>query len=381
MTKLLGFALYGLSITSVIAQVPLYGQCGGQGYTGSTTCSSGTCTYSNPYYSQCIPGSGVSSSASSTKTTKTSTVSTTKTTKTTATTTTKQVSTTRTTTTTVSPPKTTTAPGGGGGISTSGVVGFATLGSGCSGGAGGPTVTVSTASALQAALSDDSPRIVYFNGALSNAGNITVGSNKRQVPASGSGLITPTLIGVGSTAWLDKSSLSIRHGTKNVIVRNIKFTLCTGGDNDCITIKDPGTSNIWVDHCDFSGDINANKDVYDGLIDVTREATYVTISYNYFHNHHKALLFGSSDSATEDAAIKINVRDGSQNLIEKNVFRNINKDVRSDGGYCVLVDNDLGGGSAVCDAGTFSSPPYSYTADSTATILSSLIDNAGVGKI
>ncbi|PVF92426.1 hypothetical protein CPB86DRAFT_819649 [Serendipita vermifera] len=33
----------------------LYGQCGGQGYTGPTTCASGTCKYSSQYYSQCLP--------------------------------------------------------------------------------------------------------------------------------------------------------------------------------------------------------------------------------------------------------------------------------------------------------------------------------------
>ncbi|KAL7892666.1 glycoside hydrolase superfamily [Trichoderma sp. SZMC 28014] len=33
----------------------LYGQCGGTGWSGATCCSSGTCTYSNPYYSQCVP--------------------------------------------------------------------------------------------------------------------------------------------------------------------------------------------------------------------------------------------------------------------------------------------------------------------------------------
>ncbi|KAF3914496.1 hypothetical protein AA313_de0206322 [Arthrobotrys entomopaga] len=32
----------------------LYGQCGGIGWTGGTCCSQGTCTYSNPYYSQCL---------------------------------------------------------------------------------------------------------------------------------------------------------------------------------------------------------------------------------------------------------------------------------------------------------------------------------------
>ncbi|KAG8701147.1 hypothetical protein FRC08_004255, partial [Ceratobasidium sp. 394] len=32
-----------------------YGQCGGQGWTGPTVCATGwTCTYSNPYYSQCL---------------------------------------------------------------------------------------------------------------------------------------------------------------------------------------------------------------------------------------------------------------------------------------------------------------------------------------
>jgi len=32
----------------------LYGQCGGSGYTGPKCCSSGTCKYSNDWYSQCL---------------------------------------------------------------------------------------------------------------------------------------------------------------------------------------------------------------------------------------------------------------------------------------------------------------------------------------
>ncbi|KFZ12667.1 hypothetical protein V502_06982 [Pseudogymnoascus sp. VKM F-4520 (FW-2644)] len=32
----------------------LYGQCGGQGFTGATCCSSGTCKVSNQWYSQCL---------------------------------------------------------------------------------------------------------------------------------------------------------------------------------------------------------------------------------------------------------------------------------------------------------------------------------------
>ncbi|KAL9108088.1 MAG: hypothetical protein Q9227_007063 [Pyrenula ochraceoflavens] len=60
---------------SVLAQQTAYGQCGGTGWTGSTTCISGVI---NPYYSQCLPGSAstTSSKASSTSSRATTTSST-----------------------------------------------------------------------------------------------------------------------------------------------------------------------------------------------------------------------------------------------------------------------------------------------------------------
>ncbi|GAP85366.1 putative endo- -beta-mannosidase protein [Rosellinia necatrix] len=75
------------------AEVALWGQCGGIGYTGETTCVAGAqCQVQNDYYYQCVPGSG----------------STTLTTTTRATTTT--ATTTRTTTTTTGSPGSTTFP-------------------------------------------------------------------------------------------------------------------------------------------------------------------------------------------------------------------------------------------------------------------------------
>lgn len=35
--------------------VPLYAQCGGNGYTGPTACAQGTCKAQNEWYSQCTP--------------------------------------------------------------------------------------------------------------------------------------------------------------------------------------------------------------------------------------------------------------------------------------------------------------------------------------
>ena len=44
----------------VRAQERLYSQCGGIGWTGSTTCASGlSCQYQNPYYSQCLPSNSL----------------------------------------------------------------------------------------------------------------------------------------------------------------------------------------------------------------------------------------------------------------------------------------------------------------------------------
>ncbi|KAF5321885.1 hypothetical protein D9619_002161 [Psilocybe cf. subviscida] len=61
-------------LPQVAAQSPVWGQCGGTGWTGTTTCVSGSvCTYSNPWYSQCLPGTASSSSSTTTKTTSTST--------------------------------------------------------------------------------------------------------------------------------------------------------------------------------------------------------------------------------------------------------------------------------------------------------------------
>lgn len=49
--------VFALAPAAVLAQSPMWGQCGGIGWTGPTTCVSGTvCSYSNDWYSQCIPG-------------------------------------------------------------------------------------------------------------------------------------------------------------------------------------------------------------------------------------------------------------------------------------------------------------------------------------
>ncbi|KAI0030213.1 endoglucanase [Vararia minispora EC-137] len=58
--KRLFFATLAAAVSAATAQSPV---CGGIGWTGPTTCASGSgCVVSNPYYSQCIPGASPTSS-------------------------------------------------------------------------------------------------------------------------------------------------------------------------------------------------------------------------------------------------------------------------------------------------------------------------------
>ena len=60
MLKLLIIASLCLQALSV----PLWGQCGGQDFTGSTVCDNGlVCTFINQYYSQCVPSGSVTTTA------------------------------------------------------------------------------------------------------------------------------------------------------------------------------------------------------------------------------------------------------------------------------------------------------------------------------
>ncbi|PPQ70314.1 hypothetical protein CVT24_013009 [Panaeolus cyanescens] len=59
MSKLLTLVTLAVVAQYATAAVPVYGQCGGIGYTGDTTCASGsTCVKQNDWYFQCLPGGG-----------------------------------------------------------------------------------------------------------------------------------------------------------------------------------------------------------------------------------------------------------------------------------------------------------------------------------
>lgn len=94
---------------------------------------------------------------------------------------------------------------------------------------------------------------------------------------------------------------------------------CNGGrwnsEFDLISVK--GATHVWIDHCSFSDGQSLAKTLanlyalpydqpeqkvtpHDGLLDITNESNFVTVSNSHFFNHDKAMLIGGSDNAPAD---------------------------------------------------------------------------------
>ncbi|MEZ4892829.1 MAG: hypothetical protein R2778_07405 [Saprospiraceae bacterium] len=58
-----------------------------------------------------------------------------------------------------------------------------------------------------------------------------------------------------------------------------------------------------MDHCRFYNEdpsVMTDADRYDGLVDIKNDVQFVTISWCYFHDHHKGCLSGSGNSDNYD---------------------------------------------------------------------------------
>ena len=216
------------------------------------------------------------------------------------------------------------------------------LAGGTTGGAGGEVVKAETFTQLQAYLQSSKPYIVLVDKDISTGipayvDDLSTGklcddqSGKTGVKTTYGERITiapnKTLIGIANErgeAPLFSRITFVMQCSSNVIIRNCRFTmngvpiLKSGenkivawrdgtqvevGDPDCIGIQADKVSaktdwgaHIWIDHCEFFNGNANNKDRYDGLVDCKNNVQWITISYNYFHDHDKACLFGKGDS-------------------------------------------------------------------------------------
>lgn len=163
------------------------------------------------------------------------------------------------------------------------VFGFATLGDGVTGGAGGEIILVTSDEDFATEVADDLPKIIYIDSkTYTGPGNdayITIGSNK-------------TIIGLPGATFVN---IPLRiYDSENVIIKNLKFKNVVQGtiDGDAVGIK--RSTNIWIDHCEFSADRLHDYEYYDGLLDFTNTSNYLTVTYCIFSDSLKAFLAGGT---------------------------------------------------------------------------------------
>ncbi|KAI0534530.1 pectate lyase a [Xylaria digitata] len=284
-------------------------------------------------------------------------------------------------------------------------VGYCTMNGGTTGGAGDTTTTVSTLAQFTAAAQAEGPAVILVSGSLTGAVKVNVTSNKSIIGKAGS-----SLTGIGLTIL----------GQSNVIIRNLKSSKVLAEYGDVVTVQK--SSNVWIDSCDFSADLDHDKDYYDGLVDIVHASEWVTVSNTYFHDHWKGSLVGhSSNNGAEDTGhlhvtfygnwfnninsrtpmyrfgtghifnsyfsnmgdTVINTRDNAQMLIESSVWESCPKkgiftnDSNVGPGYAVVNDIDLGSSQNLAPVGTLTSVPYSYTLLGSANTKASVQANAG----
>ena len=132
-----------------------------------------------------------------------------------------------------------------------------------------------------------------------------------------------TLIGWGPGAALVNGGLALIR-VRDIIIRNLQvsdaydhFPAWDPKDNghgewnseyDNITLRQ--AEQVWVDHCtlddgprpDSAEPLLLGRPLqrHDGLLDITRASSHITVSWNHFRHHDKTSLVGGSDRHTED---------------------------------------------------------------------------------
>jgi pectate lyase len=174
--------------------------------------------------------------------------------------------------------------------------GWASQNGSTTGGAGGPTVTVTDEANLinYASSITPGPYIVQVSGTIdirpteSDTGHLEISANK-------------TIRGIGVNPTL-RGNVGFKNRDRNIIVENLNITNPhSGSAYDGMSVKDT-ISNVVITKCTF-------YDTGDGACDISGESDFVTVSWCKFYytpstpdpGHTFACLVGSSDKQTEDS--------------------------------------------------------------------------------
>jgi len=180
------------------------------------------------------------------------------------------------------------------------MLGYATLAGGAfatttGGGAAAPVIVHAADTDALAQFQAQADRksgaaVIQIQGIISFAG-----SSDSQIKVASN----TTIFGADDHSGFTGGGLDLA-GSSNVIIRNLVISKAAG--TDAVTIQGPGATNVWIDHCDFSSEQHPDGTSYDGLVDITHAADFITVSWTRYTNHDDTGIVGHSDSnAAQDS--------------------------------------------------------------------------------
>ncbi|MEU1480857.1 pectinesterase family protein [Streptomyces sp. NPDC005760] len=141
-----------------------------------------------------------------------------------------------------------------------------------------------------------------------------------------------TIVGSGTSGQIVGGGFFLGAGVHNVIIRNLTIRDAYQGvwndkEHDFDAIQMDGAHHVWIDHNDL-------RHMADGLIDVRKDSTYVTVSWNKLSQDNKAFGIGWTENVVTDITIHHNwIRETEQrnpstdNAAHAHLYNNFLEDV------------------------------------------------------
>ncbi|MFH8901983.1 pectinesterase family protein [Streptomyces coeruleorubidus] len=176
--------------------------------------------------------------------------------------------------------------------------GFASVDSlgqkGTYGGRDGKTVTVKTQADLEKYATAAEPYVIVV------AGTIDMNPVGKEIKVQSD----KTIVGSGTSGHIVGGGFFLGQGVHNVIIRNLTIRDSYQGvwndkDHDFDAIQMDGAHHVWIDHNDL-------RHMADGLIDVRKDSTNVTVSWNKLSDNNKTFGIGWTENVKTDITIHHN---------------------------------------------------------------------------
>ncbi|MEV4227621.1 pectinesterase family protein [Streptomyces bobili] len=162
------------------------------------------------------------------------------------------------------------------------------------GGRDGRTVTVRTLADLEKYATAAEPYVIVVAATINMnpvGKEIKVASDK-------------TIVGSGTSGQIVGGGFFLGTGVHNVIIRNLTIRDAYQGiwndkDHDFDAIQMDGAHHVWIDHNDL-------RHMADGLIDVRKDSTNITVSWNKLSDNNKTFGIGWTTNVVTDITIHHN---------------------------------------------------------------------------